>query len=253
MTQDDGFTHQDENYGSQGHHQEGGSGCMKYALIGCLAMVVLIVVGGVLAYHAVTGFMSGIVDEYTDTQPRELPAVVVNEEEAEVIVQRVETFRKAQDAGGATEPLVLDANDINQLIHHHPDWSELADKVYVTIEDDQIQGEVSIPLDDVGELVKGRYLNGAATFKVGLAAGRLVVFVETLEVNGKPIPNEFMEQLRSKNLAEDSHKDEDFVAVVEKIESITVQDGRIYIVPKIPNSSDEAPTIPIPEDSPPTK
>ena len=226
----------DENQASDNPSPEKkqGSGCAKYILFGCLTMIVLMVIGGLFAYWGIKGLVSSLVEDYTDSEPRELPQVVVSEEEAEAILARVDAFTKAVNAGEPTEPLILDGDDINELIHSHPAWSQLAGKVFVTIEDDRIQGEVSIPLDDVGKLVKGRYLNGSATFRIGLAAGHLFVFVESLEVNEKAVPDALMEQLRSENLAEDSNEDPDFQSVIDKIESITVKDGQLHIVPKSP-------------------
>lgn len=102
----------------------------------------------------------------------------------------------------------------------------------VNIKDDQIEGQVSIPLDEVGEFAKGRYLNGSAVFDVGLAAGRLLVFVDSVEVKGKPLPDALMQQLRADNLAKNVNSEQDVSSFVDKLESITVENGEVRVVPK---------------------
>jgi hypothetical protein len=193
-------------------------------------LLLVVAVGVYMAYR----FVIGKVDEYTDTEPMELPTLLLTQTELEELNQRLSEFGEAVREGEATEPLVLQGEEINALVANE---EEFRDHVYLTIEDDEIKGQISLPLDQLG--FKGRYLNGAAGFRVVLQNGDLAVNVTSVEVKGKPFPEEFMQQLRAQNMAEGATEDPEVQAVLEKIESITVEDGRLTITPK---------AVPVPEE-----
>ena len=208
------------------------SGCGKAFGIGCLTVILLIAVGGFFAYRGGKVFLSKLADQYTATAPAALPSVEVSDQEAGALLQRVEAFSKALKEGGAVPELELSARDINVLIQKNPAWSSMAGKVYVTIENDRLHGDASIPLDQVGGLLKGRWLNGAGTFRVETAAGRLLVFMDALSVRGKAVPEQFMAGIRSKNLAEEATKKPETAALLERLDSVTVRDGKLRIKSK---------------------
>ena len=148
-------------------------------------------------------------------------------EQAKELHARVDAFREALDSGKPTEPLVLDSDDINVLIADNPD---LRDKVHVDLEGDKVKGQVSFPLEGIGlPAFKGRYLNGKATLKVSLEDGFLRVTLDALEVKGKPVPATFIDQLRTKNLAEDVSRNPENAEAIRKLESIQVEDGKVII------------------------
>jgi len=215
-------------------------GCLKKFGIGCLVVLVIAVVGGFLAYKGARKFIGNMVEQYTDTAPATLPVVSAAPGEAEAVAKRVKNFSEAFKKGESTGPLVLSAQDINVLIANDPDYASLAGKVHVTIENSQIRGQFSVPLDklgkelggELGKIVKGRYLNGTGVFQAEMTAGRLTVFVDSVEVRGKQLPEPIMRKLKSKNLAEDANSDPESAAFLQKLQSISVKDGKIHIVPK---------------------
>lgn len=206
-------------------------GCGKGIAIGCASILVLAAIGGFFAYRGIKGFIAEMTEKYTYTTPLELPRVDVSEDEAKAVLERLDIFTKALNQKGQPSALVLTARDINVLIHRHPGWTNMAGKVYVTIEEDRLHGQVSIPLDDVGDMFTGRYLNGSAVFRIDMSAGRLLVFIDSVIVGETAIPEEFMSALRAKNLAEDVNKDPDSTELLQKLDSITVRDGSLSIVP----------------------
>ncbi|HVR35428.1 MAG TPA: hypothetical protein VMS21_06205 [Methylomirabilota bacterium] len=205
-------------------------GCFFYGCITSMVLLLVVAVGVYMAYR----FVIGKVDEYTDTEPMELPTLLLTQTELEELNERLSEFGDAVREGEATEPLVLQGEEINALVANE---EEFRDHVYLTIEDDEVKGQISLPLDQLG--FKGRYLNGAAGFRVVLQNGNLAVNVTAVEVKGKPFPEEFMQQLRAKNMAEGATEDPEVRAVLEKLESITVEDGKLTITPK---------AIPVPEE-----
>jgi len=208
------------------------SGKGKFLGIGCAVILVLLIAGGFLAYALIKPLVIGLVNQYTDTHAKALPQLNLPETPRPAVCARVDAFQTALQAGQAAEPLVLTSRDINTLIQYHPSWNLMAGKVYVTIENNKIKGDVSIPLEIITQKAKGRYLNGTGIFALQLMDGRLLVFLDALTIKGKAVPEEFMKPLRAENLAKDANTDEKLSAAIAQIESITVQNGQIRILPK---------------------
>ena len=209
-------------------------GCWKAFAIGCCVLVVMAAIGGFFVYRGITRFVSSLAEKYTSPTPMKLPSVDVSEAEETAVLQRVGAFTEALKQNHPSPPLVLTSRDVNVLINRHPDWKVMAGRVYVIIEGDRIKGDIAFPLAGLGDSFKGRYLNGSAVFHVDMAAGRLLLFLDSVELAGKPLPEEFMNAMRAKNLAEDANKRPNVRAVLRKLESITVRDGTLAIVPKSP-------------------
>jgi len=207
-------------------------GCWKFVAIGCVSVFLLAAIGSFLAYQGVKGFISGVAEKYTFAAPIELPSVDISEGEGEAVLGRVTEFTNALKQNETASPLILTSRDINILINRHPNWKEMAGRVYVTIEGDRVKGQTSIPLEELGRLFEGRYLNGSAVFQIGMAAGRLQIYIDSVKVGGEPLPEEFMSAMRAQNLAEEVNKQPNAVAILEKLESMAVRDGTLIIVPK---------------------
>lgn len=207
-----------------------GRGCFFYGCVfaGVLSLLAVIAVG-VTAFIGYR-FVNKLVTEWTASTPVELPKVQVSEDQRRLVRERVEAFRKAVSEGTATEPLVLSGDDLNVLIEENPD---LRNTVYTRIEGDKLKAQVSIPLDrlKVG-LVQGRYLNGEAELKASLSNGFLAVNIDSLEVNGKRPPEQFLENLRKQNLAKDAYDNPKNREMLSRFESMAIKDGKIILTPR---------------------
>jgi hypothetical protein len=207
-------------------------GCFFYGCLisGVLALLALIAVGifSYLFYRSVVR----LVEEHTATAPRELPKVKMPAAAQRTIKERVESFKKAVDAGEATEPLVLTADEVNALIEQEPNWKG---QVYVTIEGDRLKGTLSISLDKLSSvleririgMLRGRYFNGEVELKTTLKDGILNIMIESLEVNERRLPKELVE--RVKNTTLEFSKDPQVADEIQKIESLEIKDGKIWI------------------------
>lgn len=216
-------------------------GCAKAFGIGCLVVIAVMAVVAVVGFLVLRAFVSNLVDTYTATSPSALPSIHVQDGEDTAIFARVAAFTNAVREGGASAELDLTARDINVLIERHPACTDLAGKIYVSIAGDQLSGRVNIPLDGVAKMVKGRWLTGTAGFRVGTAAGRLLVFMDSLTLNGKSPPESFMNGLRAKNLAEDANRRPELAELMDKLQSVVVRDGMLRIVSR-PGRQPESPT-----------
>jgi hypothetical protein len=213
-------------------------GCLFY---GCITAVVLLVLGAVAAFLAVRYVVNRIVQEvvkYSDTSPVPLPRVEMPLEQRRRLRERIDDFKKALDEGRPTAPLALNADEINALIAEDPN---LNGRLYVTLEGDKIRGRVSFPLGDLGlPALAGRYLNGAATLKASLENGVLIVTIDSLEVKGRPVPEQAMEGLRKENLAKDAYRDPKNAEFLRKLERIEIKDGQVIIEPRTPRGESKA-------------
>ncbi len=205
-----------------------GRGCLFY--LG-LAFAVLVLIGCLLAFLTFR-FVKGQLVAYTDASPMTLPKVEMADAEFERLDRRVTTFGSALQQGKPAEQLILTEHDINALLTRKPEMKQLADKVYVSLNDDQVKGQVSMPLGGLGWIAKDRYLNGEAGFNVSLENGVLIVTAKEVSVKGKPLPESFMSKLRHENLAKDAYKDPKHAELIRKLDRIEVKDGRMFITPR---------------------
>ena len=94
--------------------------------------------------------------------------------------------------------------------------------------------QTSLPLDDVApdffkRFATGRYFNGSIGVSLSLMNGKLVALLESAEVNGKPVPEQFLDQMRNRNLFADARvpkKIQDFLAGAR---SLVVEDGKVIV------------------------
>jgi len=164
-----------------------------------------------------------------------LPDVQMPTAEYAELVKRLTAFHDPLASHKATPQLVLTSDEINALIVNNPARHQLKVKVYVMIEEDQIKGQVSMPMDDgLAQLpglskLKGRFLNGSASLKISLQDGTLFVTMQSLQVKGQSPPENIMAQLRARNLAQNIYNDPKNAETMRKLESIEVKDGKITI------------------------
>jgi hypothetical protein len=203
-------------------------GCLFY---GCLTAVVLLLIAGLIAFLTVR-FVHNQFDAYTDKQPMKLPKVEMTDAEYQDLQTRLKSFGATLEQGKPGTPLQLNEREINALIARAANTKELADKVYVSLNSNEVKGQISIPLSGLGWLGKGRYLNGEAVFKVTLENGALVVTAQSVKVKGNPLPESFMSRLRQENLAQEAAQDPKNAEAIRKLESIQVEGGEVTVKAK---------------------
>ena len=209
-------------------------GCFFYGCITGLVLLVLLLGGLLIGVHYAKKAISGLVNEYTDTQPMVLPTVQMSQAEIDKLKQRWQAFEEAVRAQRPTAPLVLTADEVNALIASGPDKQSLKGKVYVSFDDDRVKGELSLPLQEIGwKMVKGRYLNGSGIFNVSLQHGVFSVAPQTIEVKGKAVPDLYMQAIRNQNFAAALTNQPNATALMQGLQDIQVKDGKLIVAPKV--------------------
>ena len=83
-------------------------------------------------------------------QNPQLPPVRLSRPEIDQLQQRIDKYRQAVRQGKPTEPLKFTADELNALIATDPDLKPLKEKLYVTLSGNQIEGQLSVPMETVG-------------------------------------------------------------------------------------------------------
>ena len=201
---------------------------------GCLTAAVfsLLLVCGLLAG---LWYAKKMLTDFTSDKPMPIPTVQVSAEEANATKSRIDTFRESLRLGRPAIPLTLTPTELNGLIGNDPGLQDLRNKVNFSIENDEIKARMSIPMDQLGlGMFRGRYFNGTGTFNFALNDdGTLRVHAKSFEVNGRPLPNVYMDAIKRQNLAEPFIKDPQTRAVLEKLKGIRIEEGKLVIEPKL--------------------
>jgi hypothetical protein len=205
-------------------------GCFFY---GCLTAVVLGVFGVILlyfTYHFFKRSADRLIIEYTTNAPVKIPRVELPPGPYRDLTNRLYAFGQALEKQDASRELVLTAEEINGLINQDPDLKSFRDAVFVHIVSNKISGDISMPLSDIGPFkLSGRYLNGVASFQVALTNNQLDVRIDNVQVNGKPLPGVFMSKLKGENLAEKFESDPKTRELLDKLDTIRIEDGKLYL------------------------
>lgn len=197
-------------------------GCVLW---GCLGTTVVVsVILGLMAFASYRFYINQL-NKYTSESPLELPSSDVSEEEVQLVVDRLDSFRDQFDQGEAPQDLVITVDEINALISRNPD---LRGRVYVTIVEGDLNADVSFPLDEIPGGT-GRYFNGSARLHVELENGVLVAHVVSAEANGEPIPEMFMQGFREQNIAKELYKDVEMSRTLKRCERLTIESDRIIL------------------------
>ncbi|HXJ60240.1 MAG TPA: hypothetical protein VNU68_26640 [Verrucomicrobiae bacterium] len=198
-------------------------GCLFYGCLSVVVLALLLLLGTSLTYFYVKRWIRS----YTDATPTVIEKVELSREQWNALQGRLSAFREALDSGQTSAELVLTADEINALMNQQ---GELRGKLFVRIENNRVTGEGSYPLPNLGPFkLKGRYLNGTATFKITLDHGQCDVRIQDATVKSRPLPAIFMRELRKQNLAQNIEDDPSISTNLAKFESIQIRDGQVIL------------------------
>lgn len=182
--------------------------------------------------------------KFTDDKPVAIEVSPTAGKEAELknLAERVETFRQ-QLAGDAETSLALSADDLNLAIASYEAFKELRGTFRVlTFEEKTARIAISFPLNGKPRLTRAgekswitsdaRFLNATMVAHPALLKKEVVLALDTLEVPGKKVAQEFIDQMSPYRLAERYLGDPAIGPVMAKITRVAIADGKIVLTRK---------------------
>ena len=182
--------------------------------------------------------------KFTDDKPVAIEVSPTAGKEAELknLAERVETFRQ-QLAGDAETSLALSADDLNLSIASYEAFKELRGTFRVlTFEEKTARIAISFPLNGKPRLTRAgekswitsdaRFLNATMVAHPALLKKEVVLALDTLEVPGKKVAQEFIDQMSPYRPAERYLSDPAIGPVMAKITRVAIADGKIVLTRK---------------------
>jgi hypothetical protein len=213
-------------------------GCFFY---GCMTSLVLLLVAGIVIFFGVRYGLhkfEAMVTQYTQPSPMPIEKVALAPDDLKALNARVDTFTTAMNTHSNVPPLVLTGPEINALLDENAQLKPFKNAYFIALDGDKIKAQLSLPLDNFADQpmfkmfnVKGRYLNGSGTFTASITDGKLSVSVQSVDVEGKPLPENVMVGIRQQNLADGFNKSAN-PSPFEKYQSIEVKNSTVIITPK---------------------
>lgn len=134
---------------------------------------------------------------------------------------------QAYNEKGASREITFTEREINGLLANNTD---MAKKMAVDLAKDLISLRLLLPVDPDFPVLGGKTIRARAGAELAYHDGRPVVIIKGLSLMGIPIPNAWMGGLKNIDLVREFGNDEGFWKMFsEGVETISVQDGQLYI------------------------
>lgn len=207
----------------------------KYIGFGCLLLVVLLALGGVLVYYGIRTAVGTFAAEYASDEPLQAPAAAMPAAGVAALENRLRSFGNALDQDRPAEPLALTEEELNVLVQRalaRRSGGNRGPIAQIRIVGSRLEGLVSIPLASIGEEFQDRYLNGKARISVGVVDDRLVAHLEDLKVGDHYVPDSVRERISGENLLKDAYNDPEVSRYLTRLQSVEIGDGKVVLTPK---------------------
>jgi hypothetical protein len=206
-----------------------GRGCFFY---GCITMIVVVIVGIVGIYFGARYVVKKAVDLYTSKTPVAIAPVKLPAAEGERAQTRLDDFTKSFKEGKTPEPLTLTSDELDYLVRNSVEGKKLKDSAQVIITNDQIRAQISMPLGAIRPELSGRFLNGVATLSARVRNGAVVLDLDSVDVNGQPLPKQFLDSMRKQPIEWRPDANDRNAALIQNIGRIETKDGKLVLYPK---------------------
>lgn len=206
-------------------------------LIAALAVMVFLI-----GFSVLTLFRQfNEIAKFTDTQPVpiEISSVENKEPELNKLAERIEAFRQ-QLAGDEPASIALSTDDLNTAIAAYDAFKELRGTFRViSIADDKMRIAISFPLNgrprfahdgEPGWIASDqRFLNGTMVAHPNLLKREVILSLDTIEVPGKKVAPEFIDQMSPYRITERYLLDPVIGPAMAKLTRVGIADGRLVL------------------------
>lgn len=201
-----------------------------FCLFGCLSLAViglLLIAGVLLLLYKIT---QSTLEEFTATEPIELPEVVYTDAEYQALDARLAPVFAAVQDPAKSASITLTDKEINMLLLERDELQPMGQWVRVRIEENTMQGDLSIPLNALGLPIDmlglgGSFFNGSGKFDIGMTRGnnkRPYLTIQELQMGETTMSEMTIEQMNLGNLLEpqsEMHPDQrEFLERLSRVE-----------------------------------
>ena len=204
----------------------------RYLVGGCLSVIILLALIAAVTYFFINQTSVDLVESYTSSTPLEFTRTETTPEDAQEVLDRFGDFVSALEKGEETGIFSLSGDDINALLQYEDWFRALRGMAHVTIQEDLLRAEISVPLGMFNDRFQGRYLNGTGELAIEMKDDRLQVTIDRLEVDGRSLPDEFMNEIRKNNLVDALYEEPSLENLFNLVGAVKIEDGRLVIQPK---------------------
>lgn len=182
--------------------------------------------------------------KFTGEKPVPVEVTSLENQEAALnrLAERVEAFRQ-QLSGDTEASLALTADELNLAIAAYDAFKELRGTFRVTtIEGENLRIAISFPLNGKPRLTRegergwlasdSRYLNGTMVARPTLLKREVVLSLDTIEVPGKKVAPEFIDQMSPYRITERYLLDPVLGPAMAKLTRVEVTGGKIVLTRK---------------------
>lgn len=179
--------------------------------------------------------------KFTDTKPVPIELTSLDDREVDLnrLAERIEAFR--QELAGDTEAsIALTPEELNLAIATYEAFKELRGTFHVSgIEGDTMRLAISFPLngrprfaheDEPGWIASDqRFLNGTMVARPNLLKHEIVLSLDTIEVPGKTVAPEFIDQMSPYRITERYLTDKVIGPAMAKFTRVGIADGKLVL------------------------
>ncbi len=214
-----------------------GRGCVFYGFL-TVGLVFLGVIAGI--YFGTRKAVQYAIETYTTNAPAPIPLLQLPPAEQRTLANSLlQRFEASANKQGPAD-LVIGEDELNVLIAQSADLRAYNRHVYLQPQGQELKAFVSLPLDQFktwqdfarkmgGAAYSGRYLNGLAYLNLVVTNNSVKVAPRKLVVSAKSLPDQFIAQFPWSTLTEPINTNQNFRSALERVDSVTVQDGKVHI------------------------
>ena len=187
--------------------------------LGLVLTSIFSLIGGCVGYieHQAHSFI------YAYTEPK--PAVTKSNIDAQKKLDMSQRLLNLQSALNKKQPvtLVLSGEDLNILVNQN---SRIPGAVHLNVVDDKVILKMSILLDGFPGFNK-RVLNAILFLNVSFKNGFLLIQAEKMKICENEIPETFMKEYKTINLAQDLMTSQKFKTLTQQLKSLEVKNSQV--------------------------
>lgn len=216
---------------------------------GCIAVILLgsFFIGILIAGILIGSQMSKDIESFTDESPKEVPAERGTPEELAAIRDRILGFLESIHHSPQTPAeLQLSTRDLNVLVANDNYLGDLRGTIHFRelIAPDIIKTERSRPMSHIKFWKPRRYLNARMNYRLAAQEGNISIFVRSIKMDGKTIPDYFLQKFKSQDMLEPYKNDERFLDALKMLKDTRIEGDSIILSNSSRSSSPRAEQAP---------